>query len=78
MALLRMLRVKGRSTLVSMDMVIQNRSRCKLVCSALPGGPAASLPCPATHPGCSAKSDKDQSQIRSDPSQTPPQIKSHP
>lgn len=35
MASLWLLCVKRRSTLVSMDMVIQNCSRCKFVCSAL-------------------------------------------
>ena len=37
-ASLRVLRVKRRSALVSMDMAIQNRSRCRLVRSALRGG----------------------------------------
>ena len=77
MGWLRMLHVKGRSTLVSMDMVIQNYSRCKLVCSALQGGPQPSCPAPpgrATAPNPFNRKQQDQSQIQTKQNPTPNKV----
>lgn len=79
MASLWMLRVKRRSTLVSMDMVIQNCSRCKFVCSALQGDLQHSCPAPqgrTTAPSPFNGKQQDQSQIQTKPNPTPNKIPS--
>lgn len=76
--------VKGRSALVSMDMVIQNCSRCKLLRSARQ---CPRRSCPArrgrtgdTSPFSRKQRNPRQSQTKQNPtpSKVPPQAKSHP